>query len=156
MLAICNNSHTYSYVQDEFLCPGWIYKMYAISNMIFLCPGWIYKTLVLCDIALVYSYVQHDFYVEDGSMKLLLYVILHLFIFMSNMIFFVEDGSAQIFFISYSTCYSYVKDESTKWLLYVKLHIFFLMSNMRFLCPGWIYEMYVICNKIFLCPKCFL
>ena len=44
-----------------FLCPGWIYEMYAISNMIFLCPGWIYKTIALCDIALVYSYVQHDF-----------------------------------------------------------------------------------------------
>ena len=43
-----------------------------------------------------------------------LYFILHLFILMSNMIFYVEDGS-------------------TKLLLYVILHLFILMPNMIFM-----------------------
>ena len=74
----------------------------------------------ICKIALVYSYVQPDFHVEDGS--------------------------AYICLILFLTQYSYVKDESTKCLLYVKLHMFIFMSNMIFLCPGWMYKMFAICD----------
>ena len=60
MYEICNISLAFPYVQHEFLYPGWIYEMYAInymSNMIF--------------------------YVQDGSTKCMLYVVLALFLFLT-------------------------------------------------------------------------
>ena len=94
-----------------FLCPGWIYGKYVISNIILSCPGsiyemftiWIYTCLWLCP-----TWVS---YVKDESTKWLLYVILHLFNLMSNMIFLCQG-----------------------WI-----YKMYAISNMIFLCPGWIF-----------------
>ena len=53
MFAICNNSLTYSYVQDEDLCPG-----YAKDED--LSPGSIYQMFAICYNSLTNSYVQDE------------------------------------------------------------------------------------------------
>ena len=50
-----------------------LHSFILMSNMIFLCPGWIYKMIAICNIALVYSYVQHEFFMS--MMNLLMYAI---------------------------------------------------------------------------------
>ena len=133
----------YSYVKDEstkwlryvilhllnhmsnmiFLCPGWIYGKYAISNIILLCPGWIYEMFTIWIYTCLWLCPTWVSYVKDESTKWLLYVILHLFNLMSNMIFLCQG-----------------------WI-YKMYH----MSNMIFLCPWWIYGKYAISNIILLC-----
>ena len=70
------------------------------------------------------------------------YVISHLFILKSSMLFLCPGWIYGKYAIS-TYCY-YVQDESAKWLLYVILQLLILMSNLIFLCPGWIYEMFTI------------
>ena len=119
MYDICNNSLTYCYVQDEFLCPGWIYKAYAIYNNLltysylqdaFLCPGWIYE--------------MYD-----------IYVIIHLLILLSKMNFYVQDESTKC--LLYSLAYSYVQDEflCPGWIyeMYAIYKIAVFMSKMKLL-----------------------
>ena len=94
-------------VQHDFLCPGWIYEMYAICSISlaysyvqndFLYPGWIYKMYAIYNIRLAYFYVQH------GFMKCLLKVILAFLFLMSNV----------IYICIWTTRYFYVQDEARK------------------------------------------
>ena len=97
-----------------FLCPGWIYGKYAISNIILLCPGWIYEMFTIWIYTCLCLCPTWVSYVKDETTKWLLYVILHMFNLMSNMIFLCQG-----------------------WI-YKMYHT----SNMIFLCPWWIYGKY--------------
>ena len=94
-----------------FLCPWWIYGKYAISNIILLCPGWIYEIFTIWIYTCLCLCPTWVSYVKDESTKWLLYVILHLFNLMSNMIFLCQG-----------------------WI-----YKMYAISNMIFLCPGWIF-----------------
>ena len=105
-----------------------------MSDMIFLCQGWIYKMIAIYNIALVYSYAQHDVFMSRMNLRNVCHI----------------QHNISMSRINLRNVYFYVKDESTKWLLYGILHLFILMSDMIFSCQGWIYRVIIIS-----CPESF-